>query len=244
MCIFSMNTRRKKLISAGFLIVALLTAFFAYCLPYYHVQAVSDLFADEAVTVTDEGKYFFYDGPGTDEALIFYPGAKVDEQAYGPLMTELAEAGTDCFLVKMPLHIAIFGKNRANAIIHENNKYATWYMGGHSLGGSMAASYTAAHEDTVDGLVLLASFSTADLTDDENLKAVSVYGSCDKVLKMSEYEKNRQNLPADFSEVVIEGGNHAGFAYYGPQRGDGEAAISREEQIRETVEAIEEGLKQ
>lgn len=40
----------------------------------------------------------------------------------------------------------------------------SWYVGGHSLGGAMAASYAAKHTDELDGLVLLAAYSTADLT--------------------------------------------------------------------------------
>ena len=39
-----------------------------------------------------------------------------------------------------------------------------WYMGGHSLGGSMAASYLEQHSSEYDGLILLASYSTADLS--------------------------------------------------------------------------------
>lgn len=231
--------KKLKILIPVIALLALAGIFLAYCIPYYHAEGAPDFSANEIVTITDGGNYYFYDGPGKDTALIFYPGAKVEAKAYEALMVGLAEDGTDCFLVKMPLHMAFFGEDRAEDIMAMYS-YDTWLMGGHSLGGSMAALYTGSHEDTVDGLILLASFSTADLSDDTGLTVVSVYGSEDKVLKRPKYEKNKKNLPPDTSsEYVIEGGNHAGFAYYGPQKGDGTAAISKEEQIKKTVEAIE-----
>ena len=71
-----------------------------------------------------------------------------------------------------------------------------------------------------------------------SLDVLSVYGSADGVLDMEKYEQYRSNLPADTSEVVIDGGCHAQFGGYGPQDGDGSPAISGEEQIRQTAEAI------
>ena len=41
-------------------------------------------------------------------------------------------------------------------------------------------------------------------------------------------------LPAD-SLLEIKGGNHTNFGYYGAQKGDGSAEISREEQHRLTT---------
>lgn len=231
---------KKVLCILLIIILAGAAAFLLYCLPYYHAKNAPDFSEDERVSIEDKGKYIFYDGPGTDTALIFYPGAKVDEKAYEALMVGIAEEGTDCFLVKMPLHRAFFGKSRAD-IIMKSYDYDAWLMGGHSLGGSMAAEYTKSHGDAVDGLVFLASFSASDLTRYQNLRCLSVYGSRDLVLNRSKYEQNKANLPAgSLSEVVIDGGNHAGFAYYGPQKGDGEAAISKEEQIKKTVDAVAE----
>ena len=52
------------------------------------------------------------------------------------------------------------------------------------------------------------------------------------------YEKNGSNLPADTTEVLLDGGCHAQFGSYGPQDGDGIPTISGEEQVRQTAEAI------
>lgn len=51
----------------------------------------------------------FWDGAGTNQALIFYPGAKVEYTAYVPLLHQIAEQGIDIFLVKMPGSYAQFG---------------------------------------------------------------------------------------------------------------------------------------
>ena len=89
----------------------------------------------------------------------------------------------------------------------------------------------------LDGLVLLAAYSTADLTD-SGLRVYSTYGSEDGVLNREKYEADRTNLPQDTTETVIDGGCHAGFGSYGAQKGDGTPTISAEEQQRQTADAL------
>lgn len=208
-----------------------------YLLPYSHADAEgrAALEGSETVHVSTTSKGYFFDGPGTETALVFYPGAKVDSVAYTPLMRRLAEGGDDCFLVKMPLHIAMFDGNAA-ADLMASYDYDRWILAGHSLGGSAAASFAASHAGEVDGLVLLASYPTKQLP--EGLSLVSVYGTEDGVLDHDRYEKNRSLWPSDAREVVIEGGNHAQFGSYGAQRGDNPATISPEAQLEQTVAAI------
>ena len=93
----------------------------------------------------------------------------------------------------------------------------------------MAASFCASHDEDVDRLVLLAAYSTEDLTDKE-IEVFSFYGTEDKVLNMEKYQQYYSNLPEDVIEEVIDGANHANYANYGTQEGDGEATITREEQ--------------
>ena len=45
-----------------------------------------------------------FDGPGEGSALIFYPGGKVEAEAYAPLLFSLAEGGEDCELVELLGH--------------------------------------------------------------------------------------------------------------------------------------------
>ena len=101
----------------------------------------------------------------------------------------------------------------------------------------MAASYLKKHENEYAGLILLASYSTADLSQSD-LAVLSVYGSEDGVLNRKKYKENLKNLPSDLTESIIDGGCHAGFGMYGPQKGDGTPRISAAEQIRQAAEQI------
>ena len=112
-----------------------------------------------------------------------------------------------------------------------------WYIGGHSLGGSMAAAYLEENAPDYKGLLLLGSYSTADLSESD-LEVLSVYGSEDKVLNAEKYVEYKPNLPTDFSEIVIDGGCHAYFGMYGEQEGDGTPTITNVKQIEETVDTV------
>ncbi|MBR2721676.1 MAG: alpha/beta hydrolase [Clostridia bacterium] len=178
-----------------------------------------------------------FEPEGATKGLIFYPGGKVEYTAYVPLMQACAEKGILCVLVEMPFNLAVFDINAADGIQKEYPEIEDWYIGGHSLGGSMAASYLKKHTDEFEGLILLGSYSTADLSD-TGLEVLSIYGSEDQVLNREKYNDNMGNLPKDFKEIVIEGGCHAYFGMYGAQDGDGTPTIANEEQIRLTVENI------
>ncbi len=257
------NRRKLLWLVPVCLLAAIFVAFFIYTGNYYHADAyaLSKLESSETVTVSKTDYGWLFDGPSETDALIFYPGAKVEETAYAPLMHRLAAEGMDVCLVKMPFHLAFFGMNEATDIIayydaSADYHYENWYLGGHSLGGAMAAVY-AAGEGTqgvaaaagqaeasgsadsaphLTGLILLAAYPTKPLRDD--LQVITIYGSEDGVLNMAKIEEGKQYLPAGSELYELEGGNHANFGNYGLQRGDGEAAISAEEQQKKTVELI------
>ena len=178
-----------------------------------------------------------FEPEGATKGLIFYPGGKVEYTAYVPLMQACAEEGILCILVEMPFHLAVFDINAADGIQEEYPEIEDWYIGGHSLGGSMAASYLASNAEDYEGLILLGSYSTADLSGTD-LAVLSVFGSKDTVMNREKYEENRSNLPSGFTEYVIHGGCHAYFGMYGAQEGDGAPTITNEDQIRLTVENI------
>lgn len=173
----------------------------------------------------------------TDTGFIFYPGGKVEHTAYAPLMRALAEEGILCVLAEMPLNLAVLDMDAAGDIPEQYPEIENWYIGGHSLGGSMAASHAAKNPSLYDGIVLLASYSATDLGISD-MPVISVYGSEDGVLNIRKYEEYKDNLPSDFEEHIIEGGNHAGFGSYGSQDGDGIPMVSSEDQIRETVRLL------
>lgn len=176
------------------------------------------------VTKTDFG--YFFDGSGTGSALIFYPGARVEAEAYAPIMYMLAERGIDTFIVKMPFNFPMLGMYDAKKVI-DNYEYDNYYISGHSLGGIMAANYSAKNEK-ISGVITMAAYPTKKLPD--RVKVLSIYGSNDKVLSMKDYDKYKKNFSNGFEEIVIDGGNHSQFGLYGLQKGDGEAKITAEEQ--------------
>lgn len=175
--------------------------------------------------------------------MIFYPGGRVEHEAYAPLMRACADRGILCLLLEMPLDLAVLDMHAAQEV---RNAYAdetdVWLIGGHSLGGAMAASHAAGHEQDYTGLVLLGAYAADDLRD-TGLRVLSVFGSEDGVLNREKYEACLANYPKDFMEMEIEGGNHAGFGDYGEQAGDGKASIAREAQIARTADAIAEMIR-
>ena len=238
--------RKKKLWIALTVVLAAAIALTGACALYLGDYYRADLDADGVFSpvnpvireVWEDGTVIFRpDGGETVAGLIFYPGGKVEHTAYTPLMEALASEGILCVLVEMPFRLAVLDMNAAEGIPEAFPEVEHWYMGGHSLGGSMAASYLASHTEEFEGLILLGSYSTADLSGTE-LSVLSVYGSEDGVLNREKYAEYRPNLPEGFTETVIEGGNHAFFGAYGEQDGDGTATVTPAEQVRETVAAI------
>ena len=203
----------------------------------YKAQTPESLLAsDDTVAVSEIQTGWLFDGAGEDDALIFYPGALVEPAAYAPLLRELAAKGMDCFLIKMPLNLAVLSPGKAKRVM-QSNVYDRWFFAGHSLGGAMAAQYAAKHPDMPAGLFLLGAYTVKDLTK-AAFPVVCIYGSEDGVLNRKRLEKSF-NLSPDTLEVVeLNGGNHAQFGVYGPQRGDGTATISAAAQRAQTVQVI------
>ena len=232
----------KKLKIALYIILALviIIAGFSiwYLTDYSHADASVNAYLNgtENVSVEKIDNGLFIDGPGNESALIFYPGAKIEYTAYLPLFTELANDGVDCFIVEMPFNLAFFGLDSADSIVSNTNfTYDKWYISGHSLGGVVASYYVKNHSTDYDGLILLASYPAEDLN---NVSVLSIYGSNDKVFNKETYDKSKGLMDYNLTEYVINGGNHAQFASYGNQAGDGVATIPSENQRKQTEKEI------
>jgi predicted esterase len=231
-----LTTSEKNVIKIMTIVSVLSIGFFLwviYANDYYRAEAIAKkaMMGNAQISVEQtEDYYLFCDKENqSDKGIVFYPGGKVEETAYAPMLLEFAERGYEVYLVKMPAKLAILDMNAAESIMKKASHVQEWTMMGHSLGGAMAASFSANHDKEVDALVLLAAYSTVDLKE-LDIEVFSFYGTQDKVLNMEKYQKYYSNLPEDTVEEVIEGGNHANYAHYGIQDGDGEAEITREEQ--------------
>ena len=241
---FLTDKRKRKVFIILTSIILVLAIIVGACAVYVNDYYRADMDAIEVFAEQSHVEYkvlendnIVFEPEGATKGLIFYPGGKVEYTAYLPLMQSLAEQGIMCVLVEMPFNLAVLDINAAEDIQGNYPQIEDWYIGGHSLGGSMAASYLGDNVDDYEGLILLGSYSTEDLSGSD-LEVLSVFGSEDKVMNRVKYDENRSNLPGDFTEVIIEGGCHAYFGMYGAQEGDGKPTISNEEQIFLTAEHI------
>lgn len=175
--------------------------------------------------------------------FIFYPGGRVDYRSYAPLAHSLAAKGWPVAVAPMPLNLAVLGSERAQSVISDHPEVSHWVIGGHSLGGTMAAEYAAKHPDKITGLIFLASYPGGNELFSSNLPVLSIYGTADGLITGKDWEKYRGRFPPSTQWVEIDGGNHAGFGWYGKQEGDNPATISLKEQTDQILQAIDQFLK-
>lgn len=239
---------RKKLIlmSIVAILLILLVAFSIYVTDIYSAdrEALAALNSTESYTVVNsvDSITFTPTENRSSTGIIFYPGAKVEAEAYSVMASQLATNGYTTVIVKMPFNLAFFGPNRADKIIAAHPEIDSWVMSGHSLGGVFASEYAVENQDKVVGVIYLAAYPSSD-TSNSSLKALSIRGSEDGLTTQQDIESNKEKFPANTSFITIEGGNHYQFGNYGTQDGDNNATISREEQQQQTIEYILEFLK-
>lgn len=169
---------------------------------------------------------------------VFWPGALVDPRAYSALLRRIAADGVLVVVVKEPYDIGFLDPDAASSVLAAHPEVPTWYVGGHSLGGVVAASYLASHRDMLDGLVLWASYPAGDVREElAGARVLSVSGSNDGLTTPADVEESRANLPPGTEFVVVEGAVHSYFGDYGEQRGDGTPTVPRDVAQAEIVAA-------
>ena len=240
---------------AGFvlLLAIAVAAFLVWALPLLGPgeRASAALESGDGITVThtDDGWVFLPDSewgvPRT--GLVFYPGGRVDARSYAPFARALAAEGHAVVIVEVPLSLAVLDVGAADDVIASPQLTAVtrWAVGGHSLGGAMAAQYLAdTWHPEVEGLLLLAAYppSGADLSDSD-VSVTDVTATLDSVLDRENWVAGRALLPENAYRVLISGGNHAGFGDYGAQPGDTTATCTSEEQLLQAVRAADELLE-
>jgi hypothetical protein len=241
-----MRRRYKILIVA---LVAVLVVFSGFVVwaetPPSPMQQAYDASKSDANVTVSQRQWLVFD-PVTinyTTGFIFYPGGRVNYIAYAPYAHAIAAEGYLVVIVPMPLNLAVFGVNSANDVIAAYPNITSWAIGGHSLGGTMAAQYIHDNPNKVDGLALLASYppSGVDLST-FNIAVVTVHGTNDGLVSSQQIDDSLKQLPPETIRVEINGGNHAQFGWYGPQSGDNPATISRDEQQDLTINATAQML--
>ncbi len=234
-----MKKKRVKIIVL-IVVAAMIVAMLLYlCTGNYAAagDAKQAMQTGDGVTVTEDAKTITF-APDTQaqEGFIFYPGGKVDADAYAMFARDLAQQGVLCVIVKMPFDLAVFNIGGASSVIDNYPNMKKWVVGGHSLGGVMAAEY-AKGDDRVDGMVFLASYPNSDFST-SGKQALSITAQNDNVLDRDKYAAAQPNFPQAVAFYEIDGGNHSGFGSYGHQSGDGQATISPAHQQKAAADAI------
>ena len=205
-------------LSAGFVVWA--------SFPYQAGETAQAALQSSADVRVDTSRWIVFEPLGSDPeiGIIFYPGGRVEPEAYAPLLQNLAAAGYLVVDVPMPLDLAVFGLDKAEAVKAAYPQIKTWVLAGHSLGGAMAANYLYENPDAARALILWGSYpaESNDLSQ-SGLEVLSIYGSEDS--GAAEIAASQERLPGNALFMLIQGGNHAQFGDYGEQKGDGQALI-------------------
>jgi hypothetical protein len=228
-------TSKKRLIL--FIVLAVLIVGVAYLAYYFSDYSHADSTAIAALSST--GYYNVLDNSNSitftptvnksSVGIIFYPGAKVQPEAYSVLASKLATNGYTTIIVKMPFNFAIFGTNKADDVIAQHHEISTWVIGGHSLGGVSASDYAVNHQDKIKGVIYLAAYPNTNASN-STLKGLFIKGSLDGLVTSTQISDNLNKFPVNTTFIIIPGGNHANFGNYGVQAGDNHSTITKEEQ--------------
>ena len=209
----------------------------------------SILESDSKVAVAETSRFISFRPNASSQpvGLIFFPGGMVQPEAYAPMLRTIAEQGYSIFIVKLPFGSAPLKSqeadviNQALEIIAANESIQHWFVGGHSRGAAIASRFAYAHGASFDGLILIGTSHPKEQAFDlssTTLTVTKIYATNDGLASPDEVKDNALYLPANTTWVLIEGGNHSQFGYFGKLLFDNPATISREQQQELTIDAI------
>lgn len=181
--------------------------------------------------------------PGT-AGFMFYPGGLVDPHGYLQLLAEVAASGIPVVAAKAHGNLAVFSPDAGLALRALVPAADGWVVGGHSLGGAMAAWSAHDNPDAWKGVVFLAAYPP----DSKSLAAwphpvLSLSAEHDGLSTPAKIAATLPLLPAQQQVLPsigtpytytsggyavlheIPGGSHAQFGSYGQQDGDGTPTI-------------------
>ena len=210
--------------------------------------------SDQTIIVEKTDQYIHFQPTQSQQssAFIFLPGGMVAPEAYAPMSRAISEHGFNVFILKLPFGSAPLDSQEAEVmrqaleIIDSNTSVQNWIVGGHSRGAAIASRFASLHGESLDGLILIGTSHPKEEASDlsnTTLSVTKIYATNDGLASTDEVEANARYLPDDTKWVLIEGGNHSQFGYYGGQLGDNAATISREQQQELTIEAILTALR-
>jgi len=226
----------RRIIRVVFIVLAVgWIALMAWLRPFSALEpALAAMASTNTVTVTEDLTQIVMTpvGPARRAGVFFQPGAKVDARAYAAVLRPLAESGYTVVITKQPLGIAFLSITALDAAKPNFPTISRWIVGGHSLGGTVAAIEADAGggdpEAPVVGLLLYASYPASDISASLSAEVLSISASADGLATPDTITASRETLPASTSFTVIDGAVHAFFGDYGPQPGDGTPTVSHD----------------
>ena len=239
-----MKNALKVLLVLIVAVIVLVSGFAIYTMETSYrasAEALETLTGSEDVIVNEDG-YISFLPVDSDKKIgfIYYPGGKVQPEAYAPYAAAFAETGIATYIAKMPINLAILGPNEADKIIESNEDAIDyWIIGGHSLGGAVASKYAYDNQDKIDGLVMLGAYpmESADFNGSD-MNIIMINGTSDSIVNRENLLDSAKLLSERAEQVEIEGANHSQFGYYGFQEGDAESEISYDEQLNRVVNEV------
>lgn len=220
---------KRALKYISLVIIVLIIGSFAY-LQTGHYD--SDQVATNYVATSEQDKYLSYENE-SDIGFIFYPGAKVESNAY----SYLATVNANVYIAKFPFELAMFDYRIADQIIENNPQITKWYIGGHSLGGVFANRYAITTTNQISGLIFLGSYPAAGYQSD--IPAIALFG--DQDLVVGNYQQKADLFTSNQTIIELTNANHSGFGNYGQQKGDSELTPS---EIAAEQKAIVDNINQ
>ena len=199
--------------------------------------ALAAMESDGNVTVSESATQIVMT-PTSDASplgVFFQPGAKVEARAYAAVLRPLAESGYTVVIPKQPLGIAFLSLGAFDNARPSFPDVDMWVVGGHSLGGTVAAMEADSSDSgstgggsgaPAVGLLFFASYPAGDISESLTASVKSISGSQDGLAMPAKIDASRADLPAASNFTQIEGAVHAQFGDYGPQPGDGVPTIS------------------
>jgi hypothetical protein len=211
-------------------------AVIAWLKPFTAVEpALAAMQSDAKVSVAEYPTQIVLTPAGTPSAtaVFFQPGARVDARAYAAILRPLAEAGHVVVIPKQPIGIAFLAMSAFESAQSAYPAVSGWVIGGHSLGGTVAAIDAEAHDGDATspalGLLLYASYPASDMSTSLTAAVLSISGSEDGLATPAKIDAAKPDLPKDTTYTVIDGAVHAFFGDYGPQPGDGTPTITHDD---------------
>ena len=137
----------------------------------------------------------------------------------------------------MPLRMAVLGAGKAAKVITANPQITRWIIGGHSMGGAIAAGFACKHQDELSGLFMLGSYAARmHAMPDTSLPVLIVNGTEDDQVQQEQLAAQPERLPPHTRFIDIEGGDHYQFGTFADEWVT--ATISRDEQQRQAIDAV------